>query len=611
MTCRVQILPDSLINKIAAGEVVERPASVVKELAENSIDAGASRVSVEIEQGGRKLIKVSDDGTGMSLQEAKLAVSRHATSKIASVEDLFSISSFGFRGEALPSIASVSIFSMITRQSNDKEGARVVIEGGEMRSGGPVGAPPGTTIEVRELFFNLPARRKFMKSVTTEMRQVSNSITALAISHPAVGFRLKSDGRQIFDVAPTTSLAGRVSDVYGENLFERMVSVDHDAGPLKVIGFVTIPDDAKRHRMETRFYVNRRPISSRLLHAAVMSAYGELLPKGCYPQGAIFLDISTDLVDVNVSPTKSDVRFKDERSVYHIIYHSVSEAVRSLGVIPEAVSNSESSPETADYLRRTRAAIDDFAASHVSSGQHLQVSMPIPVEPKVSTHDSNRAQSASGVSPSRRSSIDESPARRDDRDGRLSHPTPRPYRILGFADLYILALSTDTIFVIDQHAAHERVLYEKALTAFDSSQVVAQKLLFPVNVELDVVNFGLAEELTPLLGQLGFEVTPFGKSSVAIYASPAVSRGKNPEQLLRNILDDMSGESGGAEEINKKMAQSFACRAAIKAGDRLSEEEMKGLIEDLFACVNPYVCSHGRPTLLRLSMSDLEKRFGR
>jgi DNA mismatch repair protein MutL len=597
MTCRIKTLPDNLINKIAAGEVVERPASVVKELIENSIDAEATHISVEIERGGTKLVKVTDDGLGMTSEEAELAVTRHATSKISSVDDLFAISTLGFRGEALPSIASVSMFSITTRRRDSAEGARIMIDGGRTKSSGPSGSPPGTVIEVRELFFNLPARRKFLKSLTTETRQVIQVVTSLSLAHPSVGFRLDADGRSLFDYAPASSPAQRISDVYGENLSSRFLSFEKDTGQINVIAFISKPDDARRHRMEARFFVNRRPVSSRLIHAAVMSAFGELLPKGCYPQGALFVDISPDLVDVNVSPSKNEVRFKDERSVYHVIYHSVSEAVSRSDVIPE-IPQDAGDAGSAEYIERARTAVESFIRSHDSGpDDRSQASLSLDTKPEVTASVEPAAVKPGSTTPPQTVTPSPSPI--------------RPYRLVGFSDLYIVALSAEAIFIIDQHAAHERVLYEKALVSFGKSQIVAQKLLFPVNVELDAASFQAAESTLDRFEKLGFEIRPFGSRSVAIYASPAVARNANPETVFRNILDDISGFESEGEDINKKMAQSFACRAAIKSGNRLTEEEMAGLVKDLFLCGNPYVCPHGRPTLIKLNKSELEKRFGR
>jgi len=609
---KIRVLPDTLINKIAAGEVVERPASVVKELLENSIDAEARNVVIEISSGGMKRIKITDDGIGMTSEEAELALKRHATSKLSSVEDLFAISTMGFRGEALPSIASVSMFTLTTRSRGDSSGTRIALEGGEIKSCAPYGAPEGSSIEVREIFFNLPARKKFLKTVTTELRQIIQTTTAIALANPKTGFKLMDDERTVFDFVQVNSIAERVRDVYGANLFERMISFEQDAGPIRVAGFITAPSDAKRHRMEMRFFVNRRAVSSRVVHAAVMSGYGELLPKGNYPLGAVFIDINPDLVDVNVSPTKSEVRFKEERSVYHVLYHAISEALSSPDIIPEEVASDDA--DSSRYVERTRGAVADFVRSHRESIQDdSQRGFSLDTRPSVENPDretnADREPSQGRPQPigTERAEFPR-PSQHPSRD--TTNPV-QPYHIVGFADLYLVAFSKDALYIIDQHAAHERILYEKAMDSFERESIVSQKLLFPHNVELDPSLFAVASSMSDELRSLGFETEPFGAKSIAIYAAPSVIRGSNPERIFRNILDDLEGIDLQSEKIHKKMAQVFACRAAIKAGDRISSEEMEALVVDLFRCRNPYVCPHGRPTLIKMSKSELEKRFGR
>lgn len=612
MTRKIRVLPDNLINKIAAGEVVERPASVVKELLENSIDARAKFITIEIEKGGVKLIKVTDDGVGMMPDQAKLALTRHATSKIESVDDLFSISTLGFRGEALPSIASVSMFELVSRTEEFSDGIRIRVEGGNTKSAQPHGCPTGTVIEVRELFFNMPARRKFLKTITTETRQVLQTVTSLGLAHPSLSFKLISEGRTLLDFNPVESLAHRVLDVYGENLFGRFLTFEEDAGQVRVAGFLSPPSDAKRHRMETRFFVNGRPISSRVMHAAVMAAYGELLPKGCYPQGVLFVDVAAEIVDVNVSPTKSEVRFKDERSLYHVLYHTISSAVTAPEIIQEAAGQ-EGDLSAQDYITRTKSAVESFIRSHEHVSEDTgQTSISLETEPKVDVPrpspqtDQSYESRPRTTEPSSRSGSGKAST-----IPRQASSPVKPYHLVGFSDLYVVAFSTDAIFIIDQHAAHERILYEQALAAFDREQLVSQKLLFPVNIELDPAAYHVAEAAMADLNALGFEIRPFGSRSVAVYAVPAVARDANPEKILRHMIDDMGGVDAGSEKIHKKLAQSFACRAALKSGNRLTKEEMAALIADLFRCQNPYVCPHGRPTLIKFSKSELDKRFGR
>jgi DNA mismatch repair protein MutL len=344
-----------------------------------------------------------------------------------------------------------------------------------------------------------------------------------------------------------------------------------------------------------------------------MAAYGELLPKGCYPQGVLFIDISSELVDVNVSPTKSEVRFKDERALYRLLLHTISSAVTAPAAIPEAIdSASDSSAE--DLVRRAKSAVESFVESHRPAVEEKrQTSISLETGPKA-VHPSTGPVTSSAGSPEPDAAV------HSDRGGSVGGPRTsreagtsavKPYHLVGFSDLYIVALSADAIFVIDQHAAHERILYEKALAAFDRERLVSQKLLFPVNIELDPGSYHTAEEALDELNSLGFEISPFGARSFAIHAAPAVVSGANPESLLRSMIDDLEGFQSGGEKTHKKLAQSFACRAAVKSGDRLSEQEMSGLVSDLFRCENPYVCPHGRPTLIKLGKSELERRFGR
>ncbi len=604
-TNRIKLLPENLVNKIAAGEVIERPFSVVKELVENSIDAGSRNIRVEIEDGGLKSIRIIDDGIGMNQRDAELCLQRHATSKLSTVDDLFTVSTMGFRGEALPSIASVSMMTLWTCSRETNEASRVAVEGGKIKSISPDGAPPGTTIEVRELFFNLPARRKFLKSVASEMRQIVGVVSTMALANPGIGFSLHSDGRELFDYPAAESLAGRVADVFGSNLADRLLAVDYEEGEIAITGFLTKPQDAKRHRSEMRFYVNKRGISSKLIHAAAMAGFGELLPKGCYPVGVLFIAVPHRSVDVNVSPTKSEVRFANEQSIYHSVRTAVNKSVLGSGSIPDVQFEPAQSIE---LKSRAQDAIQAFfERNRPSMIQVDQGNLALRNDPRV-----ERTAAPGSRVVAERTAIDESEsASRVESPARVPDKEVAPYRLIGFGDLYIIALSRESVFIIDQHAAHERVLYEQALKSFDRQSMVSQKLLFPVNVELDAKSLAIAEATSDSLRELGFEAEPFGARSIALYAVPAALRGRNPERVFRSILDDLEGFDLQSEDVNKRLAQSFACRSAIMAGDRLAEEEMAALVRDLFACSNPYVCPHGRPTLLKLSHAELEKHFGR
>jgi DNA mismatch repair protein MutL len=602
-------LPENLVNKIAAGEVVERPASVVKELVENSLDAGASRIRIEIEEGGIKKIKVTDDGQGIGRDFLPLALTRHATSKLTSADQLDSIASLGFRGEALPSIASVSMFEIVSKPRDQLAGYKLKIEGGREIRRSEAGAPDGTTIEVRELFFNTPARRKFLKTQVTETRHVIDVINGLALAFPECGFELTSEGRNILALNRSDSRAERVRDLLGANDFERMIDYYEETEELTLAGFTIRPEFARKNRAQLYFIVNNRRISSPLLYSALMKAYGEFLPHRRYPLAVIYLDLKPWLVDVNVSPTKSEVRFSDERAVFHALMSSVRKALTRDDVIPQMIRSGDAEDgvvksEPDSYRMKIRRAAEKFFSQKhepvVSSQPELRIERrPGNYEVRADQHLKNwRQEQVERVS-------HESPA------DKLPERKSFPHRMIQFADLFIVAFTKDRLMVVDQHAAHERVLYERALKSFDKQKMTSQKLLFPVNIELEPYLLSGAEEYFEILRDLGFELERFGPRSLAVYAVPAVVTGKNPESLVKDLIGDLLEYEKEAPDRFKLTAQMFACRAAIKAGDRLSEEMMSALLEQLFKCENPYICPHGRPTVIRMSAEELRERFGR
>jgi DNA mismatch repair protein MutL len=618
---QIAILPEILINKIAAGEVVERPSSVVKELVENSLDAGAKRIKVEIEKGGSKQIKVTDNGEGIAKDFLPIALQRHATSKLQSLEELDSISSLGFRGEALPSIASVSLFEITSKTKDQISGYKIKVEGGKIVEQSETGAPDGTVIEIRELFFNTPARRKFLKTQVTETRHIIDAINGLALAYPHCGFELVSDGRQLFDYNIAGDYKSRVKDVLGGD-FDKMVEFSDDADRINLSGFAIKPEFALKNRAQIYFIVNGRRISSPLLYSALMKAYGEFLIKGRYPQAVVYIFMDPSALDVNVSPTKSEVRFSDERSVYGALMSAVRKCLTGHDVIPsgfgpakQAVAPDEK-PESEDYRERIRAAAESFFSrsktSYANENQRtfkmktgpspasLENIRPVPerkAEETTENHSAkpvNEAESSTGQ------------VKKEESVFELT-----PYRVEQFAHMFIIAFSRDQITIIDQHAAHERILYERALKSFDRHKMASQKLLMPVNIEMEPGMLSGAEEYFELLNNLGFELERFGPRSLAIYAVPAVASGKNPETLVRDLLSDLMEYGNESEDRFKLAAQRFACHTAVRGGDKLSEEMMRGLVRELFKSENPYICPHGRPTIIRYTVEGLRSQFGR
>lgn len=613
MASRIKLLPNVLINKIAAGEVIERPASVVKELVENSLDAQATSVRIDIVDGGLGRIEVNDNGIGMTAEDLKLAICRHATSKLSSPDDLFAISSFGFRGEALPSILSVSQSTIRSRARGADSGYQLEIAGGELTSESEVGCDYGTTISVRNIFFNTPARRKFLKSPSAEVRRLIEVVESLAISNPRCEFILDSDGQRLIDLAASIDKFERAKQLFGSVNAEKFVRGQRNGDSLQIEVFVSKPEACRRNRSRILLLVNGRRIESRSLFAAVTSAYGEFLAGGLYPQGAIFITIDPSLVDVNVHPAKSEVRFADERVIFHTIYHVVRESLLEGRVVPglNAGSSSGRREDFSGYAREVdaRRAVQSFFEPRSLNPVQAEESMAaifaqaatIPGPPQCSAHvtpESAHAHSTEVAQPI-------TPRHE------LSTVLRGEVRLQQLALLYIVAVTADSILIIDQHAAHERILYELALKSFGHHTISSQRLLLPMQVHLEPDDLFTYEKEKESLAALGFVVESFGPRQIQIEAVPAVLGRKNPEMVFRELLDDFSDVKGDEQKRFQKKAASFACRGAIMSGDRLSEPAMRALFENLMTSENPYVCPHGRPTMIRFSKHELDVKFGR
>ncbi len=617
MENNIIILPEDLVDKIAAGEVVERPASVVKELVENSIDAGAKNINVEIKKGGIKFIRVTDDGVGMDEKNSALAFQRHATSKIKDVDDLFQIATLGFRGEALPSIASVCFLDMLTRTSESLSGTRLKIEGGVIKEKKQMGASVGTSVVIREVFYNVPARRKFLKTVLTETRHISDLLTRFAIAYPEISYKLKSDERELFSFSAAGDLRQRVTDVFGRNQTEKMVEIKAKdekptpQDPADVNGFLGKPEIARSNRAELYLFVNRRPIVSRSLYHAVQSGYGELLPKGKFAFAIVFIQIDPCQVDVNVHPTKSEVRFADERGVHDLVYAKIKESLTSPQIIPDFKTTEN----------KERSFQPDASREMVSSHQEQKFppQEPQPVESSSST--SQKVDDAESTQKSFLSEADEKLAQgltkdRAEREEEKKTPgaktvEPGATNFWQLVDTYILSQVKGNLMVLDQHAAHERILYEEALRNLTGKQASAQQVLFPTVSELTPKGFQILEEHKELIRKLGFETKHFGGRTILVTAVPTLIRNKSGEVFLREILIQLEEEGKVEKDRLKAVAKSFACHGAIKAGERLTQEEMQNLVRQLFATDEPYSCPHGRPTVIKLSLEELGKKFGR
>jgi DNA mismatch repair protein MutL len=608
MKNNIVVLSEDLVDKIAAGEVVERPASVVKELVENSIDAGAKSITVEIKNGGVQLIRVTDDGEGMDEGNSVLAFQRHATSKIKALDDLFRISTLGFRGEALPSIASVSLLEMLTRTRDDLNGTHVRIEGGVFQEKKPVGTSFGTSVMIKELFYNVPARRKFLKTILTETRHIIDLLTKFSIVYPEIHFKLYSDERELFAFPRAITIEQRISDVFGMDKASRMIKIKEGVEKSIVSGFLGKPEIAPAHRAELYLFVNRRPITSKSIYHAVMSGYGELLPRGRYPFAILFIQVDPGLVDVNVHPTKSEVRFADERRIHDLVYSVIKRSLSSPLIIPEIKINDGSNdilPQITSLPTESGNILKENHLAEPISDKDVQLNGR---EEKEIVQNSLWAESPkrTGIMPWLSNSNSEDNVVRETM--RLETGRANFWQL---ADTYILLRMKGHLLVLDQHAAHERILYEEALRNLTQKPASSQQILFPVISDLTPGEFCILEQYQESIQKLGFEIRQFGGRTVLITAVPASVKNKMGETFLKGILSQLDLEERVEKDKVKALAISFACHAAIKAGERLNQEEMENLVRSLFSTDDPYSCPHGRPTIIKLTLDELNKRFGR
>jgi DNA mismatch repair protein MutL len=571
---KIRRLPPDLANQIAAGEVVERPASVIKELVENSIDAGARRLTIAVELGGKKLIRVDDDGEGMEPEDARLAIERHATSKIRRADDLAAIATLGFRGEALPAIASVSHFVLRTRARGMDAGTEIKVNGGAVASVTEAGMPEGTSIEVADLFYNLPARRKFLKSDGAESAQVSRVVTQLALCYPEVGFALTSAGRKVLQCPPVTSLRERLYQLYGDR--SDLIEVRRNSGDVKLLGYIAALAEQGPTRGPQNLFVNRRIVKDRTVAHAVIDAYSQASIKERSPEMHLFIEMPHDAVDVNVHPTKAEVRFRDQSYIHELVRRTLGDAL-GRGPAPE-----------------------------------LQLEAPQGLTPQPSTLPLPHAYTS--VFPSRWSTAPASGSALAPTSDRTLAPTIRPMMALGqFRDTFIIAVDEEGIAIIDQHVAHERVLFERITERLMSGRLESQRLLEPMILELPPATRHALTSHSAELERLGFEIEEFGGDTVRVSAFPALLRREECPTALRALAEDLetTGNTATVDEAIKKIAATMACHAAVKANDPLTPEKMAHILDELRRTSYSTICPHGRPVMLRLSRREVEKNFQR
>ncbi len=591
----IQILSEQMANRIAAGEVVERPASVVKELVENSLDAGASRVEVTLEAGGRRLIRVVDDGCGMDAEDAALSVQRFATSKIAHPDDLARIETMGFRGEALPSIASVSQMRITTRPHDAVEGTMLTIEGGEITEARTTGCPPGTTIEVANLFFNTPARRKFLRTTATERGHCTDWIGWLALARPDVAMKVAHDGTVLLACPGRGDLRNTVAEIYGSNVARQMLPVEMDTGAVRITGLVSRPELTRSSRKHQVFIVNGRYVRSMALGHALAEAYGILLPSGKHPLCVLHVEAPPELVDPNVHPTKIEVRFSNQAEMHNLTQQAVEEALERAGIRPQRPTRPKMAPDAAGrwegpdaatQMRARRLRVNPFADAVDDRDVGVEVHGEEPVVDAVFRDAGSRAEGLEFVTEDRLEAL-----------GQL-------------AATYIVCRAGEDLLVVDQHRAAERVIADRL--AGQRGQVRRQMLVLPITLELTDAERAVVEQYREQLDQLGFQIEPFGGADFIVRSVPASLTGGAVEDALRAIVEDLA-ESGTSEgpEASEKLLATVACHAAIKAGQALTDREVHELIEALNASPTPAVCPHGDPIIVTIPRGDLDRKFRR
>ena len=642
----IHILPEAVANKIAAGEVVERPASVVKELVENSMDADAGHIQVSVEAGGKRLIRVVDDGCGMSHDDALLAFERHATSKIRSAEDLFEISTLGFRGEALPSVAAVSRLVLETRHASENSGTRLEMAGGRLRDVKEVAWPVGTRLEVRDLFYNTPARRKFLKSESTELGHIASLVTHYALAHPDKSFRLVSLSNEILNVSPVSSLRERVYQVMGAQILEQLVEIapverrmtlpaaldseeegiSTEALLVRVFGFTSRPEVHKLNRNNIYFFVNRRLVRDRLILHAIAEAYRNILPSSVFPVALIFLELPALEVDVNVHPSKVEVRFRHSGFIHDLVRDSIRQALlatRPVAAFPIPRSSrgmplDTDAAEVAEKLDEEAAVRQGAKFLHRTTPSRPVSAPPFRLSPPRPEPQTDRLPLEAALSPYApavpRSEADL--AAREAASPAIVAPgeLPTDLQPLGqVQESFIVATNSAGLWIVDQHAAHERVLFDRHVRLLQEKKVSVQRLLMPIILELRAEQQVVYQEIAEELAANGFEVEPFGQRTIAIKAAPTETRADDVGDLMREILDNarQEGRTVSLDVLRNKIAALVSCHAAIKVNMSLDKNKMDWLLQALAKTECPMTCPHGRPTVLRYGMKDLQKAFKR
>ena len=611
---KIKILPENLANKIAAGEVVQRPESVVKELIENSVDAGSTSIELVVKKAGKSLIQVFDNGTGMNEEDAILCIQKHATSKISEYSDLENILTLGFRGEALSSIASVSQFEIKTETSDEDFGTLVRIDdsGNVIVEKGSYSK--GTSVAVKNLFFNTPARRNFLKSDFTELKHIIDTFNRIALSHPKINFKLHNDDEIILNYSAGT-IEDRIQQVFADNMLDALIKVEEKTDFISLYGYAGKPTMLKKSKGDQYLFLNSRYVVSKQINHAVFTAYENILEKGDYPFFLLFLDIDPQRIDVNVHPSKLEVRFDDDKDVYSFVLAVVKKSLATHDLVP-LMQFTDTAPEgdKLSFNNFNRVKKNDFSDRPVFSERKSVARTDFSdreIDLIFSAIPENINQESITHHPFEKNDTREVYHEAGNYEKKNENEDGATF-IIQLHNKYILSQIKTGLMIIDQHVAHERVLYEKVWKRFEADLPFSQQLLFPRTVELDPGSFGLVKEIYPFLTKLGFTLKFFSKNTIVIEGVPEDVKSGSEEKVLLDLINEYTtNQRENKLESKENIAKSYSCKAAIKAGDYLSEKEMRLLIDQLFATSMPYVCPHGRPIVVKISLDEFDRRFGR
>ncbi|SMG40266.1 DNA mismatch repair endonuclease MutL [Sphingobacterium psychroaquaticum] len=617
----IQLLPDSVANQIAAGEVVQRPASAVKELVENAIDAGADKIKLIVKDAGKTLIQIIDNGCGMSITDARLCFERHATSKIRKAEDLFAIRTMGFRGEAMASIAAIAQVELKTRRVEDELGTIIEIEGSKIIDQRPEALPAGTSISVKNLFYNIPARRNFLKSNSVELRHIIDEFQRIALANPAIFFSLHSDGNELFHL-PAETLKQRIVHLFGNTYNQRLVPVEEDTSIITINGFIGKPEFAKKTRGEQFFFVNKRFVKDPYLNHAVMNAYEEILPAETFPLYVLFIDIDPAKIDINVHPTKTEIKYEDDKAIYAIIRSAIKRSLGRYNITPTLDFDQDTS--FSSFI--STKPLDEIQAPTITFNPDFNPFEDIKSNASArSTAYAEGFEKKAGIPQNwdtlykitERDDAEQLPLlpieSEEDKSTATTSSSEAPKQFFQLHNRFIVSQIHSGLMLIDQQAGHERILFEHYKEQLENNKGISQQSLFPQTIELNAADFTLMDDILPELQSLGFQLRPFGKTTYIVDGIPAdLGSNVNETKILEQLLEDFKNNKD-ALKLSKRenLARSLAKNASIKAGQSLDNQEMAELIDKLFATESPNVSLHGKPVIITITLQELMERFGK